>query len=108
MSKTMPWRVTAIDDQSHDDREIARGTLEECARALLQDETALVDAYTDMRTYWLDDGQVKVEVVKGGGAGFFVNDAERVMPLAEKVALAGQVSAALEAAGGNQVGRTRR
>jgi hypothetical protein len=92
------WQVVARDT----DREIATGTLQECARALLMDVTAPVDPESrgiDVRCYWLNDPEVHVQVVKAGTTVFHVVAA--VGNETKLHAVSRQASEALAAAGGS-------
>ncbi len=98
------WRVTEMTDER---REIARGSLAECARVLMRDETAPIGAQesgTAIRSYWLGDlepSPVDCQVIKGGDTAFHVltaiGDRDRLHQVGR------EVSKALEAVGGHPV-----
>jgi hypothetical protein len=100
----MSWWVNDTED-----REIVRGGLEECVRALLTDETAAVVAEDEegpIRTYLVHSPDCWVEVIKSpDNAHFLVNEAEADHhDHGALLAAVRQVSAALEAAGATLLG----
>jgi hypothetical protein len=104
----MTWRLT----DAANNREIARGGLEECARALLADESAILcadDVGDAIRIYAVierpGDGfrNSTVEVIKGGGQFRVKTETakgdESRLPLVVQ-----QITAVLKLAGGHAMG----